>query len=435
LSSNTLWRSTRDGPEGVPISLRAGRALGGAQLVGDGPPVGVAGVLRRAGAGQVSSRYLVAAPAEAMSAICMELHLKRSVSSHYDPMWITLTPVNMESPLVVFAITEEQVEAIQGWSAATACTLGNGQTIMTVDIAEKDWRRRQNTYELQPLENLSAPPLGRRGKRFQAGAPGRFSAELSAPRRYTCVVNPIHKAWLEKAVAVLVNPLLESDFPGTRARFAVHVVFRDSVEPGSVVLPEAVRVAIGLRAGETVDLYPYAGGRRPRARRGVLQFRHSLCRVIPAATADMHNTVVRLPITVFDVLGLPPGSRVVVESLGGEKGEDGIRRVTRRALEEREGRLPLVIGMPDVLDLVGSVDIPIIAMDRSSREILGITTGAAVYVRPAVMSVVADEFASVSFVILAAIIGALAGDAPELAFGLIGAYVVLTSVLLFRRLR
>jgi hypothetical protein len=225
------------------------------------------------------------------------------------------------------------------------------------------------------------------------------------------------------------------DYPGIEARFAVLVLYSDKVSPSDVVLSEAVRVCIGLRAGEPVELYPLSAPRKPRFRRTIFRFRHSVCRVIPASTLDMDNPVARVTPAVLDLLGLPSGSRVVIEALGRRSGQENLRSAALRALEEREGRMPLNINMPDVLDIMGSVDHPMIALDRTSREILGVTTGAAVYVRPAVLSVVADEFTSVSLVLLTIVIGAAASDAPVVAGAAALFYAVLAIGILLRRLR
>jgi hypothetical protein len=149
---------------------------------------------------------------------------------------------------------------------------------------------------------------------------------------------------------------------------------------------------------------------------------------------DQEKPIVRLPIEAFDVLGIPPGSRVVIEGLA-ETSHSTLRRVTARALEERDGRLPLISGVPDMLDIAGSVDLPIAALDFAMRQELGISRGSAVYVRPSIVSVITEEFSSVSLVLMAATLGSLVTDKLIISAVLALIYIVLAMLYVLRRLR
>jgi len=213
--------------------------------------------------------------------------------------------------------------------------------------------------------------------------------------------------------------------------FAVRTAFSDHVGEREVAVDETVSLAIGMREGEVVhveSIDPKVGTLRRRA----FSFRHAVVRVVSATTTDMEKPLVRLPVGVLDILGLTSGSRVIVESLSRE--DNQIRRVSVRALEEREPPRRRLGGVLDVLEITGK-DLPVIAMDLSLRNKLGIRRGDPVYVRPEFATVVFEEFTTVSFALLAAAVGSFLANAQLLAVVLTGTYVILSAVGVWRKFR
>jgi hypothetical protein len=375
----------------------------------------------------------VAGDVSAQEEICAALSEARRRSAHYDPTWLTFSPTPDDGTLIVFALTRAQVEIMEVWLPSCNVVLNNDQAIKTVDTQDEQWWSRQNTYELYPW-HIPVPrnwTLDASSMQLQAMPSAQFAYKLGSPNAYYCVVNPCHRPELGKAFVIVINSYLEQDYHGILARFPVLIRFSDKVPPDRVSLDETVEVAIGLRAGE--PLLVQRGPRRHQSSRRILSFRHTLCRAIPAATLDMEKTVVRISNAVFDVLGVSSGSRIVIEGLG-EASERRLSRAVVRGLEERGERLALG-GTPDILDIVGSVDLPAIAMDLATRDRLGISRGTAVYVRPAIGSILADEFTNISLVLLAATVGSIASNHVVITIIFIIVYVVLTIMYIGRRLR
>ena len=430
---NHLWVATSEGYEATNIRLISGRPLGAARTDDTRVGRGVAGIIRNLGGTQIAARYLVAGDASAQEEVCAALSEARRLSAHYDPTWLAFSPTPDDRSLTVFALTRAQVEILDIWLPPRSMTLNNGQTIKTIDTSNEQWWSRQNTYELVSW-NIPVPrnwEVDSSAIQLQAMPSAPFAYRLGSPNAYFCVVNPCHAPELGKGFAIVINPYLEQDYHGILARFPVLIKFSDEVPPDRVSLDETVEVAIGLRAGE--PLLVQRGPRRHRSSRRILSFRHTLCRAIPASTLDMEKTVVRMSNAVFDVLGVSSGSRVVIEGLG-EATERRLSRAVVRGLEERGERLALG-GTPDILDIVGSVDLPAVAMDLATRERLGVSRGTAVYVRPAIGSILADEFTNISLVLLAGTVGSIATNHVAITIVLVTIYVVLTLMYIGRRLR
>jgi hypothetical protein len=425
--------ATSEGYESIEVRLIAGRPLGAARTGDTKVGRGAAGIIRKLGGVQIAARYLVAGDVSAQEEICAALSAARRLSAHYDPAWLALSPTPDDGTIIIFALTRAQVEILDIWLPACGVVLNNGQTIKTVDTKGNQWWSRQNTYELSTWHI----PVPRNGTvdpsavQLQAIPSAPFAYKLGSPNAYFCVVNPCHQPALGRGFAIVINPYLEQDYRGIAARFPVLIRFSDKVPLDRVSIDETVAVAIGLRAGE--PLLVQRGPRRHQSSRRILSFRHAVCRAVPAATLDMEKPVVRLSNAVFDVLGVSSGSRIVIEGLG-EVAQRRLSRVVVRGLEERSERLALG-GTPDILDIVGSVDLPAIAMDLATRERLGVSRGTAVYVRPALGSILADEFTSLSFVLLAATVGSIVSNHVIITVVLITIYSVLTLMYIGRKLR
>lgn len=429
-----LYTAYDNGYQVVDVRLLVGRPLGAALTQDTRVGTGVAGILRRLGAAQLASRFLVAGESSTEQLVCGTLSEIRRRSAHYDPAWITLVPDSGREDLIVFALTRAQVEAIDEWLPPIEVTLQNGQNVRTIDVTAEQWWGRRNTYELvpwtEPISDLE--DYGPSTLQLQGSPSAPFAGRLGSSNSYFCVVNPTHKAMLGSGFAVVINPLLEKDYRGLVARFPVLLRYREEVTPDRIILDETIEVAIGLRPGEPLLVQRGPSGRT--GRRHILSYRHTLCRAIPAATLDMEKPIVRIEPAVFDVLGVSAGSRLILEGIH-EQANGRLTKVKVRGLEERGGRLPLTSGVPDVLDTIGSVDLPQIAMDLATRNALGISRGGAVYVRPALSSVIADEFTNLSLVLLAATVGSVASDHLLFAAILAAVYATLTVLYLLRRLR
>ncbi|TQL59243.1 hypothetical protein FB474_0592 [Oryzihumus leptocrescens] len=333
-------------------------------------------------------------------------------------------------PVVVFLLSREQrVRARRFLLAEPVGTLSmaNGQRVHA--------EHRTKPYRKIPLSWTDGMD-GRAAdgtEYFQTIDSSSFNDVLDNPHSYFVILNSLaakihNTGWVKVSNRMGVDGAEQDPITS----FAVRTAFADRIGPREVALDETVSVAIGMREGELVHIEsidPKVGTLRRRA----FSFRHTIVRVVGATTMDMEKPVVRLPAGVLDILGVASGSRVIVEALSREN--DQIRRVSARVLEEREQRQPRLGGVFDVLDMTGSVDLPAIAMDLSMRNRLGIHRGDPVYVRPEFATVFFEEFATVSFALLAAAVGAYAASAQLLAGVLVAVYVGLSGIGMWRKFR
>jgi len=262
---------------------------------------------------------------------------------------------------------------------------------------------------------------------------GRRHATES-PNPYYCILNPRHRQSFGSRYCVIRNPYLENAYPGFSVRVPALPVYDDEIEPTQVALDATLYVSVGLRTGEVaavepVDAEPSRWGRR------LFTYRHAVCRVTRAGAADMEKPLVRLPAEVLDSLGIESGGRVVIEGAVATPEGNEIRRLGLRALQSRTETPAYTYDGPDFFDEAGGLDIPLITLDRVRRESLGLNPGSPVYVRPALGTALADELTSVSLLLLAGTVGALAADELALSLALIAAYVTFVAWRTLRRFR
>ncbi|WP_141787292.1 hypothetical protein [Oryzihumus leptocrescens] len=411
--------------------LSQGQPLGAAVIDKDGG-VGLPGYLRKSSCTSVVDRYLCPVPTahHAVEKVRETLRDHATLRLVGEPAWMEIPGEVAGEPVVVFLLSREQrVRARRFLLAEPVGTLSmaNGQRVHA--------EHRTKPYRKIPLSWTDGMD-GRAAdgtEYFQTIDSSSFNDVLDNPHSYFVILNSLaakihNTGWVKVSNRMGVDGAEQDPITS----FAVRTAFADRIGPREVALDETVSVAIGMREGELVHIEsidPKVGTLRRRA----FSFRHTIVRVVGATTMDMEKPVVRLPAGVLDILGVASGSRVIVEALSREN--DQIRRVSARVLEEREQRQPRLGGVFDVLDMTGSVDLPAIAMDLSMRNRLGIHRGDPVYVRPEFATVFFEEFATVSFALLAAAVGAYAASAQLLAGVLVAVYVGLSGIGMWRKFR
>ena len=93
------------------------------------------------------------------------------------------------------------------------------------------------------------------------------------------------------------------------------------------------------------------------------------------------------------------------------------------------------MGVPDYQDLMGMDDLPPIHVDLAARKRLDVVPGSVVYIRPAIPSLIAKEFASVSLVLIVATFSAAALRNIIVAATAAMLYLVLVTIVITGRLR
>lgn len=440
----------RDSLRSIRLELPLGRSVAGAILRAPMPGYdrrGLAGALRQIGSLQISVRYpVLVGDRRAVAQMNRQLAEASASSAYFDFAWIVCsavaTVVNgvaLGGKQHVAFLTYSQTLKLGDGLPIAVCSLTNGQVVTTVDPGPSGSSDRSGTMEMLPLRfskeaDALAPPLLKGEFSLQILPSQPYVDRFGSPHSHYCVLHPSRSKEFASGAVTVRNPALERAFPGFKARLPMLLSFDDRVSRDRVVLDETTAVAVGIRRGEEVAV---RGLRivRPDLWRRVLGLRHCLCRVVYASTVDMEKPIARVPEEVLDVLGLSSGSKIVVESVSDETGEPELKRTTLRILIERDGRKSLDSSRPDFYDVTGSVDLPIIALDFIARAQLGITPGAAVYVRPAVTGAIASEYLTLSLVLLAGTVTSIFSQYLLAAILLLLVYLVLAGTVLFQRLR
>jgi hypothetical protein len=420
----------------LDLALRPGRPLGWATLDTGGT---LAGTLGELGAERLGRRYPVLFDDGDRQELTESLARRAHGSPYFDPALILLdafAPAGLPVPGFVALVSSAQLSVLPPCRSPEGVVLGNARLIRTVRPADP----APGTLEYQGAEYLTEHAPGPRdGELLLRTTPSSPFADLTGNRHsYFCVLNPVHAPHFTTDYLYVRNPFLAADHPGLETAIPVRVVFDDRVPAARVVLDSTTLFAIGLPQGEPAVLGP-CHGRAGRVRNTLFGHRHAVARVGRTAVIDIEKPVTRLPEEMLDLLGISQGDRVIVEAAAHRAGHIEIARTTLRALPWRE-QSPLLLarsrtGVPDHQLLVGDEDFPMISLDLNARTTLGIVPGSAVYVRPALSSLLGREFTSVSFVLIAAIFSAAALQSLALAVVSASIYLVLTVFLVGARLR
>lgn len=358
---------------------------------------------------------------------------------HYDCIWLNLTATvgEDEIPHRLALLTESQMQAVPDGRTEWVGRMANGQELTTIPDERRRRPIRELTVECQSSRYHQFSPAP--GEIVLATTPSAPYAErLATSHSYYCIANKCHRDALGHGYVLLRNAMLEEDYHDLRARLAVRVVYSDRVPEDRVVLDISAMVAIGLPAGEVIGVRRLHG-RSGRIQRRIFGNRHSIVRALKTTTMDMEKPVARMPQSVFDLLGLPDGGRIVLEAAAIEDDASRLSRLTLRALPIREisptHLIRTRIGVPDIPSLVGQEDFPPIYIDVNARQKLGISPGSAVYVRPAVTNILAREFTAISLALIAAIAASSALKNVAVAVAATVLYVLFASLIAIRRLR
>lgn len=435
--------------DAAEVVVEAGYLLGSARLSAAhqshaGWPL--AGYLRVAGSVSLAARYVFAVPVERVAAFGEHLTAAwASTGGSLDRYWVSIPGrPDEDDHNCVLLLTPDQVKAVQGLLVAHAVGvevgLASGQIIRTAEpelaVRALD---RSITLELQEIRYSPEGPVGAVPDGvtlFQAHPSGRYARRLSDSHSFRVLLSPHHKERFASGFATVRNPLLERSYPLSAVGLPVIVDFETSVRWDAIVIDETIATGVCLRPGEIVEALPISA-HPPRLTRGALSFRHSLCRVHGSNTTDMEKPLVRLPLEVFDIIGVNPGARVALEVYGQSRdGPWGFRKLIVRALPWRGDEWPRAkAGVPDVLRETGSQDLPPVSMDLACQQELGTTRGAAIYVRPALGSLAIEEASNGATAVVVGALGAAVLGNAVVSGVFVVVFFVLVGLQLWRRLR
>jgi hypothetical protein len=421
----------------IELRLRQGRPLGWAEY--DAPGT-LAGLLGNLGAERIFRRYPVHIADEDRVVLTAKLTALARRSPYFDRATVLLNVRDFDNQPVggfVALLTPAQLFDLPRCNPGNTLVLENGQIVRTVDPGDSS----AATLEYQGAKYVEEQDcFGRRdGELVLMTTPSSpFADRIRTRHSYYCVLSSAHAREVTTDYIYARNPFFEIDYPSLRTAIPLRVIFDGRVSPDRVVLDSTTLFAIGLPQGEPVAL----GGCRGRAhqlRNTLFGHRHAIARVGRTAVIDIEKPVTRLPEEMLDLLGISAGDRVSVEAAAHRSDRVEVARMSLRALPWRE-RSPLLIarsqtGVPDNQQLVGDEDFPQISLDLATRQRLGVVPGAAVYVRPAVSSLLGREFTSVSLILIAAIFSAAALQSMILALVSASIYLVLTVFIVGARLR
>lgn len=407
------------------------------------PGAPVAGLLRIAGSPQLATRYPVAVAPSALDQLAEHLATAWERKHPLDPLWISVDGIGSDGRATVLVLlTREQSDvarsSLLGLSLADEIRLPNGQIVRPTHPADTDWLSRSNTMECRPIAFTEASPglMADGESYFQAAPSGEHTRRLAASHSFRCLLHPSLRHRFRSGFASVRNPVLEQTYPGVDLALAVLVRFADKVDGEHVVVDETVSTAIGLRPGEIVEVVPLPK-LAPELAKRALSFRHSLCRVYGSNTTDMEKPLIRLPDEVLDIIGVPAGARVVLEHIACRQDQPPTRhKIVVRALPWRGEQWPVPKpGVPDILMETGSQDLPPVTLDLACQKQLDTTRGSVVYVRPAVGSLVVDEWSNAATAVVVAALGAAVLGQVLLTVLFVAAFMALLVLQVWRRLR
>ena len=422
------------------FSIRHGKPLA-ASLPSSSTNRMLAGELRRRNSEQISNRRVIVLAGSAPGPPPRDL-MALMARGGIDPCWVRTEALVSGEPRRALLLSRDQLQALRVRGEIEAIELPNGQTARALvedrTTATTAWPPPLCVQPLVLAEMVLGQPEGNRTMALQAVPSSRYAASVPSNNAFYAVVNRRHRWLFESGLVAVSNPWLEEDHPDLAAHFGVPVHYSSDVAVEEVALDDVVLLAIGARLGEPCQLerLPRAGPREALNRR-VFSFRHSVCRVTSAATVDQEQPVLRLPQAVFDIIGVAPGQKVVVESL--QRGRDGERRRARmrvRALlmhpvERDEEAHDVDVRLRTsirYLEVVGSIDLPSCAMDKVRREAVGASLGSAVYIRPSLTAVASTELSALTLLLAAGVVGSLSAENVPLSI-VFGALAVVFVVI------
>ncbi|MFB9445495.1 hypothetical protein Dvina_19295 [Dactylosporangium vinaceum] len=438
MSDNELFTHQDGTTERLKLRLRQHRPLGWAELETHGT---VAGLLGQLGAERLPRRYPIYFSASVRDALNDVLSQLARRSTYFDRAWILLNArTTNAAPAAGFValLSLAQLCQLPPDMGSATLVLDNDRIIETIGA---DGALPGGTLEYQGAEYVGdAAFLGpREGELVLVATPSTpYFDRIRTRHSYYCVLNPMHRTRVTTDYVSLRNLFLQQDYPNVHAAIPLRTLFDSRVPAERIVLDSTTLFAIGLPQGEPVGL-ANCDGTANRIRNILFGSRHTIARVGRTAVIDIEKPVIRLPEEMLDLLGVASGNQVIVEAVSVQSGRSKVARASLRALPWRD-RSPLLIarsqtGVPDNQQLVGDEDFPQISLDLATRERLGIVPGSAVYVRPAVSSLLAREFSSVSFILIAAVFSAAALQSAALAIVSASIYVLLAMFVAGVRLR
>ena len=423
------------------FAIAPGRPLSFAQPLEAAGPRALAGALRSHASTQLYGRVPVAVSSTEVDATRQRLRAVEG-SNGGDPCWVEVDATR--EPRTVFFLSQSQLVRLRARGGCRELELPNAQIVQVIWTGDGSESNGPLPYgeQLLRLDGTTLGPAGDETVVLQATASSVFAGDVPSQNAFYAVVHGSHRELLGSGFCIVANPFLEEELAGIALRFAVEVFYSDRIAPERVALDDTVLLAVGARPGEPCELTRARRGRIDHfLSRRIFGYRHAVCRVTTATTTDQEKPLVRLPLDVFDVIGVCSDSNVVIEGVAGAAStRPGIRRKRFRALEIRADGLatvPLRLrgGGPNFLDLVGSIDLPPVAMDKVRRDAIGVTADSPVYVRPALGSLLARELSSVTLLLGAGVIGSLSASEVTLTIILVIAYLLVVAIATLRRLR
>jgi hypothetical protein len=421
----------------LDLRMRRGLPVGWAEIDPSGT---LAGILGQLGAERIGRRFPVYFTEVDRDEVVGSLAALARRSPYFDRACVLLQTSDLSGrPAAGFLalVTRAQAHGLPKGHPPASLVLDNGRVVQAVDPDDLT----PSTLEYQGAEYLNGcgPDQPGDAELMLLTTPSSPFADRTHNRHsYFCLLHPAHATRITTDYVYVRNPFFAVDFPELRTAIPVRVIFDERVSPGRVVADSTTLFAIGLPLGEPV-LLGTCHGRAGRLRDTLFGHRHAIARVGRTAVIDIEKPVTRMPEEMMDLLGTSPGDRVIVEAAAYRDARHEVTRVSLRALPWRE-RSPLLVarsstGVPDYQHLVGDEDFPEVSLDLATRQRLGVVPGAAVYVWPAVTSLLGREFTSVSVILVAAIFSAAALQSLLLAAVSASIYLVLTVLIVGARLR
>lgn len=428
------------------FTIEHGRPLAASRLVNtadvDYPGKMLPGLLRRAGAVQVGNRIPVAV-AQGLAAVASDLERRLDHDVDLlsaDTAWIRIDGCRScpeGSPVAGYLLAAAQLDQLRDLEGPLGdLVLPNGQIVRAIWLGygRPDCRPVADPLSKQPFvppgESLGEPHGG--WWTFQSTPSSDYSEVVPSSYAYHVVLHRSHCGGLGEGFVVLRNRELEERFPDLDTTLLLRVAYSERISPERAAVEEAALVACGLREGEPCWISRMSGP-KPRT---LFQYRHVLCRVGPASTVDQDKPLCRVPEHVLEAMGSRAGEVVRVETYCRRSNPPRPKSATIRALVDRPQELPALRGgAPDFRDEVGHEDLPTIRLDATRQEQLDVTRGSAVYVRPRVVAYTARAGSSTGFVMIGAVLGAVASEQLVLGIALAGVVLAAHLAVLWTGLR
>lgn len=240
-----------------------------------------------------------------------------------------------------------------------------------------------------------------------------------------------------------VSCALRATDPGVVARVVLH----DGQEPGSIGVDQILRNALGLERGEFVDVAPATVNGNPVADVMIAQPHYVACRVQAADLATVEQEVALLSPLTMSLLGIQPGSRVVLEGVPSDQGGDvpTVKVKAHEAPQEILDRRAQLSGgghesrFPSSRDALAVYpDLPWVFLDAATRTRLGLGAHrlCVVRIRAARADQALTELRELMLLFILAAVGvATVNPSPAFVFAFLTLLVLVTALLARARLR